>query len=262
MAKPGSQTAKHHASKKAPKGPSKKDVPPAEDTPIGSRFANINQLPRTIPMSADIPFDPGDYRTKGGPMKALANVAESAGMLAAAYHAQLYMILSYVYGVAVYLFGSEAAWLDFIADPSWLSVKGRPNPEDRTSPLQCVLRAALGLQAEGSAKTASKYSAALAEAFRRKLPAEDIVRYLESGGGIEKLAKREAQRRRSGSDLLEEPSLRLTMPLDEFGQQLLGLKEGVRRKLTVLVVKSNGTDMLAIKVEKMKAMPATSAPRT
>lgn len=261
MAKPGSHTPKQQASKKGPKGLPTKAVPPKEDTHEGSRYANIDQLPLTIPMSADIPFDPGDYRTKGGPMKALANVAESAGMLAAAYHAQLYMILSYIYGVAVYLCGSEAAWLDFIADPSWLPVKGRPNPEDRTSPLQCVLRAALGLQAEGSAKTASKYSAALAEAFRRKLPAEDIVRYLEAGGGIEKLAKREAQRRRNAPDLLDEPALRLTMPLDEVAQRLLGLKEGVRQKLTIRVVKSNGTDTLDIKVEKMKAIPAASAAR-
>lgn len=260
MAKTGSPKKKP-ADKKASTKPNVRPDILIDKTVDGSSYANVEGKPRMPPISADIPFDPGDYRNKGGPMKVLAHVAESTGMLAAAYHAHLYMILSYVYGVAVYLSGSEEAWLDFIADPSWLSVKGRPNPEDRTSPLQCVLRASLGLQAEGSAKTASKYCAALADAFRRKLPAEDIVGYLEAGGGIEKLAKREAQRRRNGPDLLDEPALRLTMPLDAVARRLLGLKEGVRQKLTICVVKSNGTDTLEIKVEKMKAVPAASAAR-
>ncbi|MBN9360836.1 MULTISPECIES: hypothetical protein [unclassified Devosia] len=260
MAKSGS-LKKKPVGKKAPTEPIAKQDILIDKMIEASSYAKVEGKPRTLPISADVPFDPGDYRNKGGPMKVLAQVAESTSMLAAAYHTHLYLILSYVYGVAVYLAGSEEAWLDFIADPSWLPVKGRPNPEDRTFPLQCVLRAALGLQAEGSAKTASKYCAALSDAFRRKLPAEDIVGYLEAGGGIEKLAKREAQRRRNAPELLHEPALRLTMPLDAVAQRLLGLKEGVRQKLTIRVVKSNGTDTLDIKVEKIKAIPAASAAR-
>lgn len=138
-----------------------------------------------------------DFRVRGGPMRVLSDMPRSFGLLEKRYVENLYQMLGYVYEVASFLRDDEAAWSDFIDDPAWNGVKGRPMQEDRSGSLKSVLRIAVGLRDDAASKMASKYWAALAEPFRRKIAAEHLREFIVDGGGIENLVQLERRRRRS-----------------------------------------------------------------
>jgi len=79
MAKSGS-LKKKPVGKKAPTEPIAKQDILIDKMIEASSYAKVEGKPRTLPISADVPFDPGDYRNKGGPMKVLAQVAESTSV--------------------------------------------------------------------------------------------------------------------------------------------------------------------------------------
>lgn len=137
-----------------------------------------------------------DFRTAGGPMRALSDLASSFHILETRYVANLYTMLSYTYDVACYLRDSEVAWDDFIADPVWNGIKGRPMEEDRSAALRPVLKVAVGLRDDKASKLSSKYWAALAQPFRKNVSVDDLSSFILQHGGIEKLVQAERQRRK------------------------------------------------------------------
>jgi hypothetical protein len=95
--------------------------------------------------------------------------------------------------VAVCLESDESAWKAFCDDEIWSARKGKPNPAKPDKALRFVLLRIAGLNA---AKLASKWYKAVQPLVASGVKPQDIPAAIMKGGGIERLARAHAKRKK------------------------------------------------------------------
>jgi hypothetical protein len=166
--------------------------------------------------------------------------------------------------IAVFLEADEDAWSAFCSNRIWDGRKARPNSQKPDQALRFVLLRISGLSKEG-AKRASKWYKAVQPLVAGGVEPEDIYAAIKKGGGIEALARRNAQPRKSklraaagvnkllaankntkGNSIRHEPATKsptfvdLRAKLVEEGEMFLSLRKGALAQLTILMQPSEG----------------------
>ncbi|WP_292532182.1 hypothetical protein [Methylocystis sp.] len=96
--------------------------------------------------------------------------------------------------VAAYLESNESAWRAFCDDEIWSARKSKPNPAKPDKALRYVLLRIAGLNAP---KVASKWFKAVQPLVARGVDPTEMPAAIEDGGGIERLARAQAKRKKS-----------------------------------------------------------------
>jgi hypothetical protein len=110
--------------------------------------------------------------------------------------------------VAAFLEANDEAWSAFCSHRIWKGRTPKPDPQESDQALRFVLLRISGLSKAGI-KRASKWHKAVRPLVERGVSPKDIPRAIKEGGGIESLARRSAQARKSKSTTRTAPEKKL-----------------------------------------------------
>lgn len=139
---------------------------------------------------------PTEERLRNDCEATIKDTHESYTGLSTAFREVLWDFVAAGCSIAAFLEGDEEAWSTFCSNPIWDDRKARPNSQKPDQALRFVLLRISGLTKEG-AKRASKWLHAVQPLVAKGVEPEDIRAAIKKGGGIEALARRNAQVRRS-----------------------------------------------------------------
>lgn len=193
----------------------------------------------------------------------LETLRENFAAIRSGYRKDLRRQLAEAYDLATFLQDDNSAWIDFCRLDAWQNVRSRPRDTDPTNTLGYVLRFAVGFNGRAATKKASKYLSALSGFFSEGVPPVEIERKIREGGGIEKLARADAARRKQGGkkgDDEAEETPEITLKLrGEKVRRLLEVESALPIGLKIRTMKTKGAALsarlISVKVRRPKPAP-------
>lgn len=189
-----------------------KPAPLLRDPPQKSLKAKGRRAPVRKPMeklkSAPLRSSLREEDLERGAEKEIVRLHKSLRETIQAYRQGLRRIIASGCAVAAFLEANDEAWSAFCSHRIWKGRTPKPDPQKSDQALRFVLLRISGLRKAGI-KRASKWHKAVRPLVERGVSPKDIPRAIKEGGGIESLARRSAQARKSKSTTRTAPEKKL-----------------------------------------------------
>jgi hypothetical protein len=139
-------------------------------------------------------------RRLGGAVAVLKIIRRTIRALYTGYRVRLYHEIARAYATANIVAEDEAEWANLCADKFWEDFDASPNERDRADAFRWVALRAVASADRASRQRASKLYCALQPLFEAGVGAAQVPDRIREAGGIEKMARANAEGRREPDD--------------------------------------------------------------